>query len=108
MKLQDIKEDKSLWEKMNIEDVGKVLLVEESYYDGIVELVEKAEGKEQIDMVYIVVRENDDGSSRPYEAHKTYESAIESVINLTEMYEDDEEDINGGCRFYVESLYLQS
>ncbi|PGT90069.1 hypothetical protein [Bacillus thuringiensis] len=41
MKLQDIKEDKSLWEKMNIEGVGKVLLVEESYYDGVVECVEK-------------------------------------------------------------------
>lgn len=41
MKLQDIKEDKSLWEKMNIEGVGKVLLVEESYYDAIIELVEK-------------------------------------------------------------------
>ncbi|SMD67862.1 hypothetical protein BACERE00185_00264 [Bacillus mobilis] len=45
MKLTDIKEDKSLWEKMNIEGVGKVLLVEESYYDGIVGLVEKAQEK---------------------------------------------------------------
>lgn len=41
MKLTDIKEDKSLWEKMNVEGVGKVLLVEESYYDAIIELVEK-------------------------------------------------------------------
>ncbi|EJV57258.1 hypothetical protein [Bacillus cereus] len=43
MKLQDIKEDKLLWEKMNIEGVGKVLLVEESYYNGIVECVEKTQ-----------------------------------------------------------------
>lgn len=43
MKLTDIKEAKSLWEKMNVEGVGKVLLVEESYYDGIVECVEKAQ-----------------------------------------------------------------
>ena len=41
MKLQDVKEDKTLWEKMNVEGVGKLLLVEESYYDGIVELIEK-------------------------------------------------------------------
>ncbi|WP_088312234.1 hypothetical protein [Bacillus cereus] len=41
MKLQDIKEDKSLWEKRHLEGVGKVLLVEESYYDGIVECIEK-------------------------------------------------------------------
>ncbi|MHA7105262.1 hypothetical protein [Bacillus cereus] len=45
MKLQDIREDKSLWEKMNVESVGNVLLVEESYYDGIVELVEKEQEK---------------------------------------------------------------
>ncbi|HDR7893326.1 TPA: hypothetical protein QCY29_005847 [Bacillus toyonensis] len=45
MKLQDIKEDKSLWEKMHVEGVGKVLLVEESYYDRIVELVEKEQEK---------------------------------------------------------------
>ncbi|HDX9512048.1 TPA: hypothetical protein ROY06_005421 [Bacillus cereus] len=43
MKLTDIKEDKSLWEKMVVADVGKVLLVEESYYDGIVECVEKTQ-----------------------------------------------------------------
>ncbi|EJQ37521.1 hypothetical protein IEI_05817 [Bacillus wiedmannii] len=43
MKFQDIKEDKLLWEKMNIEGVGKVLLVEESYYNGIVECVEKTQ-----------------------------------------------------------------
>ncbi|WP_426952846.1 hypothetical protein [Bacillus mycoides] len=41
MKLQDIKGDKSLWERANIDGVGKILLVEESYYDGIVECVEK-------------------------------------------------------------------
>ncbi|MBO1583033.1 hypothetical protein [Bacillus sp. XF8] len=41
MKAQDIKEDKSLWEKMHVEGVGRVLLVEESYYDGIIELVDK-------------------------------------------------------------------
>jgi len=41
MKLQDVKEDKTLWEKKRLEGVGKVLLVEESYYDGIVECVEK-------------------------------------------------------------------
>lgn len=41
MKLQDIREDKSLWEKKHLEGVGKVLLVEESYYDGIVECVKK-------------------------------------------------------------------
>ncbi|MCP1285351.1 hypothetical protein NK358_27410 [Bacillus sp. S0635] len=45
MQLQDIKEDKSLWEKIHVEGVGKVLLVEESYYDGIVELVETAKEK---------------------------------------------------------------
>ncbi|WP_179863163.1 hypothetical protein [Bacillus pseudomycoides] len=43
MKLQDIKEDKSLWEKMHVEGVGKVLLVEESYYDSVVELVNRLE-----------------------------------------------------------------
>ncbi|WP_198946965.1 hypothetical protein [Bacillus mycoides] len=43
MKAQDIKEDKSLWEKKYLEGVGKVLLVEESYYDSIVELVTKLE-----------------------------------------------------------------
>ncbi|PEQ02858.1 hypothetical protein [Bacillus toyonensis] len=43
MKAQDIKEDKSLWEKMNVEGVGKVLLVEESYYDKIVECIEKTQ-----------------------------------------------------------------
>lgn len=31
-----IQEDKSLWEKRDIEGVGRILLVEESYYDGIV------------------------------------------------------------------------
>ncbi|EJR31653.1 hypothetical protein [Bacillus mycoides] len=43
MKAQDIKEDKSLREKIHLEDVGKVLLVEESYYDSIVELVTRLE-----------------------------------------------------------------
>lgn len=51
MKLTDIKEDKSFWEKMNIEGVGKVLLVEESYYDGIVECVEKAQEKNKFESV---------------------------------------------------------
>jgi hypothetical protein len=37
----DVKDDKSLWPKENIEGVGKVLLVEESYYDGIVEMIEE-------------------------------------------------------------------
>ncbi|UYG93202.1 hypothetical protein [Cytobacillus firmus] len=37
----EIKSDKSLWERTNIPNVGKVLLVEDSYYDGIVEDVEK-------------------------------------------------------------------
>lgn len=32
-----IREDKTLWEKRDIEGVGGVLLVEESYYDGIVQ-----------------------------------------------------------------------
>ncbi|AEA19682.1 MULTISPECIES: hypothetical protein [Bacillus cereus group] len=41
MKLQDIKRDKSLWEKADIDGIGKTLLVEESYYDGIVECIEK-------------------------------------------------------------------
>lgn len=45
VKLSDIKEDKSLWEKQTIEGVGKVLLVEESYYDGIVQLVAGLEDK---------------------------------------------------------------
>jgi hypothetical protein len=36
----DIKDDKSLWEPMNLKCVGKVLLVEESYYDAIVEYVD--------------------------------------------------------------------
>ncbi|WP_180260257.1 hypothetical protein [Bacillus pseudomycoides] len=43
MKAQDIKEDKTLWEKKHLEGVGKVLLVEESYYDSIVETVAKLE-----------------------------------------------------------------
>ncbi|WP_170958243.1 hypothetical protein [Bacillus pseudomycoides] len=43
MKAQDIKEDKSLWEKKHLEGVGKVLLVEESYYDSIVEWVDSLE-----------------------------------------------------------------
>lgn len=34
-------DDKSLWEKRKLEGVGKVLLVEESYYDGIVEMIEE-------------------------------------------------------------------
>lgn len=37
----DVKGDKSLWEKRKLEGVGKVLLVEESYYDGIVEMIEE-------------------------------------------------------------------
>ena len=37
----DIKGDKSLWERVDVPDVGEVLLVEESYYDGIVEDLEK-------------------------------------------------------------------
>ncbi|WP_242298313.1 hypothetical protein [Bacillus cereus group sp. BfR-BA-01382] len=41
MNLTDIKGDKSLWEKKHLEGVGKVLLVEESYYDRIIECVEK-------------------------------------------------------------------
>ncbi|WP_460271862.1 hypothetical protein [Bacillus sp. NEAU-Y102] len=45
MKLSDIKEDKSLWEKQTLDGVGKVLLVEESYYDGIVQLVTGLEDK---------------------------------------------------------------
>ncbi|WP_179862757.1 hypothetical protein [Bacillus pseudomycoides] len=43
MKAQDIKEDKSLWEKKHLGGVGKVLLVEESYYDSIVEWVDRLE-----------------------------------------------------------------
>ncbi|MCU5622629.1 hypothetical protein OCA99_23720 [Bacillus cereus] len=39
MKPQDIKEDKSLWEKKHLEGVGNVLLVEESYYDEIIDMV---------------------------------------------------------------------
>jgi hypothetical protein len=39
----DIKDDKSLWERMNLEGVGKVLLVEESYYDEIIKMVEQLE-----------------------------------------------------------------
>jgi BioD-like phosphotransacetylase family protein len=39
----EVKDDKSLWERMNIEDVGRVLLVEETYYDYIVETVEQLE-----------------------------------------------------------------
>ncbi|HHK5530919.1 TPA: hypothetical protein ACQUHF_004940 [Bacillus paranthracis] len=41
MKYQDIRADKSLWEKKHLEGVGEVLLVEESYYDWIAECVEK-------------------------------------------------------------------
>ena len=37
----EIKGDKSLWERMDVPNVGEVLLVEESYYDGIVEDLEK-------------------------------------------------------------------
>jgi hypothetical protein len=37
----DIKDDKSLWEKQHLDGVGNVLLIEESYYDGIIEMVEK-------------------------------------------------------------------
>ncbi|ALC80429.1 hypothetical protein [Bacillus gobiensis] len=36
-----IKDDKSLWERMDYPNVGDVLLVEESYYDGIIEDLEK-------------------------------------------------------------------
>jgi hypothetical protein len=36
----DVKDDKSLWMKQELEGVGSVLLVEESYYDGIVEMLE--------------------------------------------------------------------
>ncbi|MGU3369736.1 hypothetical protein [Bacillus cereus] len=43
MKAQDIKEDKSLWEKKHLEGVVNVILVEESYYDSIVELVNRLE-----------------------------------------------------------------
>ncbi|RFB07652.1 hypothetical protein DZB88_30225 [Bacillus sp. OE] len=55
MKPHDIKEDKSLWEKMNVEGVGKVLLVEESYYDSIIELVEKLQEWSKPDTVTIPV-----------------------------------------------------
>ncbi|MBG9586900.1 hypothetical protein [Cytobacillus firmus] len=41
----EIKDDKSLWERMNVPNVGKVLLVEESYYDGIVEDLEKVKNQ---------------------------------------------------------------
>lgn len=37
----EIKDDKSLWERMDVPNVGKVLLVEESYYDGIVKDLEQ-------------------------------------------------------------------
>jgi hypothetical protein len=37
----EIKDDKSLWERMNLDEVGKVLLVEETYYDYIIETVEQ-------------------------------------------------------------------
>ncbi|MBT2579745.1 hypothetical protein J7E43_20545 [Bacillus sp. ISL-8] len=47
MKAQDIKEDKSLWEKKHHEVVGNVILVEESYYDSIVELVFRLEQENQ-------------------------------------------------------------
>ena len=41
-KMRDVrKSNKSLWEKKNLEGVGKVLLIEESYYDWIAECVKK-------------------------------------------------------------------
>ena len=37
----EIKDDKTLWERMDVPNVGEVLLVEEDYYDGIIEDLEK-------------------------------------------------------------------
>ncbi len=37
----ELKDDKSLWEQIAVPNVGEVLLVEESYYDGIIEKLEK-------------------------------------------------------------------
>lgn len=36
-----IKEDKSLWKMKDLEDAGKVLLVEENYYDYVIQNVVK-------------------------------------------------------------------
>ena len=38
---KEIKGDKSLWERMNYPNAGEMLIVEESYYDGIIEDLEK-------------------------------------------------------------------
>lgn len=38
---REIKGDKSLWERMIVPEAGEMLLVEDSYYDGIVEDVQK-------------------------------------------------------------------
>jgi hypothetical protein len=45
----DIKDDKSLWEKRNVEGVGNVLLVEESYYEGIAEMIRREKEKAYYD-----------------------------------------------------------
>jgi hypothetical protein len=41
----EIKDDKSLWERMTLPDTTETLIVEESYYDGIIEDVEKLQEK---------------------------------------------------------------
>ncbi|CAM4012538.1 hypothetical protein BAMA_12495 [Bacillus manliponensis] len=90
--------------KENITEIACTVLIIKSDYDWLIEQVEE---KEQTDTVYIVMREEDDGTTRPYRSYKTCERASEAANSLTKMYAEEEDDINGGCRFYVESLYLE-
>ena len=43
----DPKEDKNLWDKQYLEDVGEVLLVEESYYDAMATRIAEANQTEE-------------------------------------------------------------
>jgi hypothetical protein len=70
----DIKDDKSLWEPMNLEGVGKVLLVEESYYDSIVEEIENYKK-----VVYILERHNEQSQEMFNRVHDELEKAQELI-----------------------------
>lgn len=91
MRLQDIKEDKSLWEKMNVEGVGKVLLVEESYYDGIVKLVENSQEVNHAETVTIPV----DSYYRMSMAEELLKKLEESGVKELEIYKKANAEIFG-------------
>ncbi|QWI52498.1 hypothetical protein [Bacillus mycoides] len=91
MKPHDIKEDKSLWERMNIEGVGKVLLVEESYYDGIVELIEKLKEWSSPDSVVIPV----DTYYRMSMAEELLRNLEENGVKELEVYKKADAEIFG-------------